>query len=103
MFNSGQTATYHGFQNSFLIKHYNVTKAKRVLEALGPFATACDKKWEALKGRVEVNQRSSLVGLHPGGSYDVQKPIIARRLDISRTRERAAPTHGPTGSGSSGR
>jgi len=103
MFNSGQASTYHGSQNSLLGKHYSVTKAKRVLDALGPFAMTDDEKWGALKGRVEVNQRSSLVGLHPGGTYDVQKLIMARRLGISRTQERAAPTHGPTGSGSSGR
>ena len=96
MFNSGQTSTYHGSQSSFLGKHYNVTKAKRVLEALGPFALTTDEKWAALKGRVEVNQRTSLVGLHPGGTYDVQKLIMARRLGISRTQERAAPTQAPT-------
>jgi hypothetical protein len=45
---------------------------------------------------VEINQRNSLVGLHPGGTYDVQKLIMARRLGISRTQERAAPTHATT-------
>jgi alkylation response protein AidB-like acyl-CoA dehydrogenase len=96
MFNSGQTATYHGSQNSFLGKHYNVTKAQRILEALGPYAMTNDEKWAVLNGRVEVNQRSSLVGLHPGGTYDVQKLIMARRLGISRTQERAAPTQART-------
>jgi len=103
MFNSGQTATYHGSQNSFLGKHYSATKAKRVLEALWPFAITYDKKWGALKGRVEVNLRSSMVGLQLSGVYDVQKLIIARLLGISRTEEMAAPTHGSTDSGSSGR
>ena len=103
MFNSGQTSTYHGSQNSFMGKHYSVSKAQRVLETLGPFALTEDPEWAPLKGRVEVNQRSSLTTLHPGGTYDIQKLIMARRLGISRTQERAAPTHGPTGGqGSSG-
>ena len=101
MFNSGQTSTYHGSQSSFLGKHYSVSKAERVLEVLGPYALTEDPEWAPLKGRVEVNQRSSLTTLHPGGTYDVQKLIMARRLGISRTQERAAPTHGPTGGSSS--
>ncbi|MCH8850364.1 MAG: acyl-CoA dehydrogenase family protein [Chloroflexi bacterium] len=99
MFNSGQQATYHGSQTSFLGKHFNVSKAERLLKILGPYATISDEKWGPLKGRVELNQRDSLVSLHPGGTYDVQKLIIARRLGISRTQERAAPTHASTRSG----
>ena len=96
MFNNGQNVTYHGSQNSFLNKHFAVTKASRVLNVLGPYAIINDEKWGALERRVEINQRNSLVGLHPGGTYDVQKLIMARRLGISRTQERAAPTHATT-------
>ena len=99
MFNSGRQATFHGSQSSFLGKHFNVRKAERLLKVLGPYASISDEKWGPLKGRVELNQRDALVGLHPGGTYDVQKLIIARRLGISRTQERAAPTHASTRSG----
>jgi len=99
MFNSGRQATYHGSQSSFLGKHFNVSKAERLLKILGPYAVTSDEKWGPLKGRVELNQRDALVSLHPGGTYDVQKLIIARRLGISRTQERAAPTHATASSG----
>ena len=75
-------------------KHYNALKAARVRSVLGPYAITSDSKWGPLDGRVEEDGRSSLVGLHPGGTYDVQKLIMARRLGISRTQERAAPTPG---------
>ena len=94
MHNSGENSTYHGSQSSFMGKHYNALKAERVRSVLGPYAITSDSKWGPLDGRVEEDGRSSLVGLHPGGTYDVQKLIMARRLGISRTQERAAPTPG---------
>lgn len=95
MFNNGEAATYHGSQNSFMRKDFGMKEADRVLAALGPFAVTDDKKWGPLDRRVEVHQRESISALHPGGTYDVQKLIMARRLGISRTQERAAATHGP--------
>jgi hypothetical protein len=44
------------------------------------------------KGQPEVYQRATLTALHPGGTLEIQKVIIARRIGISRTQERAAPT-----------
>jgi hypothetical protein len=33
---------------------------------------------------MEVYQRSSIVALHPGGTTDIQKVIMARRIGIGR-------------------
>ena len=96
MFNSGQTVTFHGSQASLLRKDYNLKAADRILHVLGPQALINDEKWGALKKRVEHHQRESLVSAHPGGTLEVQKLIIARRLGISRTQERAAPTQAPS-------
>lgn len=96
MFNSGQTVTFHGSQNSLLRKEYALKAADRILHALGPYALTSDPKWGALQNRVEHHQRESLVSAHPGGTLEVQKLIIARRLGISRTVERAAPTKAPS-------
>ena len=102
MFNNGMQSTYHGSQNSFLNKDLGGREAHRYLSILGPYAVTDDTKWGPLGRRVEINQREALSAYHPGGTYDVQKLIMARRLGISRTQERAAATHGPTGSRSSG-
>ncbi len=96
MFNSGQQVTYHGSQNSLLRKDFALKAADRILHVLGPYALARDDKWGVLQNKVEHHQRESLVGAHPGGTLEVQKLIMARRLGISRTQERAAPTQAPT-------
>jgi hypothetical protein len=65
----------------------------RELDIMGPYALlGTDEPMAAFGGSPEVNQRVSLQGLHPGGTVEVQRVIIARRIGISRTRERAAPT-----------
>ena len=39
---------------------------------------------------MEAHQRSSIVAVHPGGTADIQKVIMARRIGIGRaTREQA--------------
>ena len=96
MFNNGEQVTYHGSQNSLLWKEFALKAADRILHVLGPYALANDKKWGALQNKVEHHQRESLVNAHPGGTLEVQKLIMARRLGISRTQERAAPTQAPT-------
>ena len=64
-----------------------------ILEVAGPYAMLDDAKWAPLKGAFESQQRSAITAHHPGGSSEIQKLIIARRLGLSRTREEAAPTH----------
>lgn len=96
MFNNGQAVTYHGSQNSLLRKDFALKAADRILHVLGPQALLDDEKWGALKKRVEHHQRDTLVNTHPGGTLEVHKLIMARRLGISRTQERAAPTQAPT-------
>lgn len=43
-------------------------------------------------GRSEIDQRSSAGQRHAGGSTNIAKVVLARRIGISRTQERAAPT-----------
>jgi hypothetical protein len=47
-------------------------------------------QWGPLNGLLEHYQRAAVVGLHPGGTTDIQKVIMARRIGIGRTtREQA--------------
>ncbi len=43
-------------------------------------------------GHQESNQRSSFILQHGAGSLNIAKVVVARRIGISRTRERAAVT-----------
>jgi alkylation response protein AidB-like acyl-CoA dehydrogenase len=59
------------------------------LQILGPAALLNDAKWGPLRGAMELQQRNSIC-THPGGTPEIQKVIIARRMGLSRTREQAA-------------
>ena len=60
---------------------------------LGPYALvgATEPQWTVCEGRLEVQQRGNIVAIHPGGTTDVQKIEMSRRIGIGRAvRERAA-------------
>ena len=93
MYEAKQEMSYHGSQNSLWRKESALRTADAVREVLG-LTTLLDQDdaGAPFDGALESHQRESLVGAHPGGTIEVQKVIIARRIGVSRTRERAAPT-----------
>jgi alkylation response protein AidB-like acyl-CoA dehydrogenase len=101
MYQSREEMTYHGPQNSMFIKTFRMRNADRARDIMGMYSLLGVREPRApFKGQPEVYQRSSLTGAHPGGTIEIQKVIMARRLGISRTRERAAAT--PSTAGVSG-
>ncbi|MBI2304080.1 MAG: acyl-CoA dehydrogenase family protein [Chloroflexi bacterium] len=80
---------YEGSQNALHGKKYFVNLATILLEVLGPTALVDDPKWAPLKGNLEYYQRFAACQ-HQGGTPEIQKVIIARRMGVSRTRETAA-------------
>ena len=93
MYTKREKMSYHGSQSSIWGKVYRMDNADRARDVMGPYALLGTKEPRApFRGATEVNQRGSLTGAHPGGTIEIQKVIIARRLGISRTQERAAPT-----------
>ena len=78
MYQARQEMSYHGSQSSMYRKTYNLENALRQLDIMGPKALLGTEEPEApFGGHTEVNQRTSLQGLHPGGTVEVQKVIIA--------------------------
>ena len=63
-----------------------------MLEVAGPYAMLNDSKWAPKNGVFESHQRQAITAHHPGGSTEIQKLIMARRLGLSRSKEEAAPT-----------
>ena len=94
MYEAKQEMSYHGSQNSLWRKEGNIRVADDIREVAGLKTLLAEGEPEEAgsKGELEYFQRSSLVGAHPGGTIEVQKVIIARRIGVSRTKERAAPT-----------
>ena len=63
---------------------------KEIHDILGPAALTDDPQWGAMDGFAESHQRSAIVAMHPGGTTDIQRVIIARRLGVgNREREQA--------------
>ena len=80
-----QPRSYEGPQLSYCRKMTALETAEGILRALGPYALTNDTEWGPLAGLLEHHQRSAVVGLHPGGTTDIQKVIMARRIGIGRT------------------
>ena len=82
--------TYEGPQTSYFRKTSGLRMSAAILDILGPSALTYDPKWGAADGHMEAHQRSAIVALHPGGTADIQKVIMARRIGIGReVREQA--------------
>ena len=79
-----QKLSYEGPQSSYYRKRSGLQVAEAILKALGPYALTNDPRWDHTEGHMEVFQRSSIVALHPGGTADIQKVIMARRMGIGR-------------------
>ena len=100
MYRSRQEMTYHGSQTSMFGKLYKIKNADRARDIMGMYSLCgTDEPRAPFGGEPEVYQRGSLVGAHPAGTVEIQKVIIARRIGISRTRERAAATPSTAGVG----
>ena len=93
MYETRQEMSYHGSLASMYNKEKGMRNADRAREIMGMFSLLDSNDPRAYAdGEEEVHQRGSLTAAHPGGTTEVQKVIIARRIGISRTQERAAPT-----------
>ena len=90
MRHSGQSISHEGPQLSLHRKMSGLRMGKAILELLGPYALTNDPEWAPAESHIEAHQRSSIVAVHPGGTADIQKVIMARRIGIGRaTREQA--------------
>ncbi|MGQ4809827.1 hypothetical protein NKDENANG_03262 [Candidatus Entotheonellaceae bacterium PAL068K] len=76
--------SYEGPQLSYCRKMTAIDIAETLLRAVGPYALTKDEDWRPLCGSLEHYQRSAVVGLHPGGTTDIQKVIMSRRIGIGR-------------------
>ena len=93
MYETRQEMSYHGSLASMYNKEKGMRNADRAREIMGMYSLLDSNDPKAINGgTAEVQQRGSLTAAHPGGTTEVQKVIIARRIGISRTQERAAPT-----------
>ena len=82
----GRQLTYEGPQAYLYQKRSQLAKARAVLDIMGPQALVeAPGEWAVAEGHVEAHQRAAIVDQHPGGTAEIQRVIIARRLGIGRS------------------
>ncbi|MBX7112107.1 MAG: acyl-CoA dehydrogenase family protein [Dehalococcoidia bacterium] len=92
---SHQRMSYEGPQASYYGKMAGLEVSQAMMDIIGPYALTTDEEWDVSRGLVEPYLKSAIVALHPGGTADIQKVIIARRIGVGRDiAERAGDTGG---------
>ncbi len=92
MRHSGANITYEGPQASYLRKTAGLRMAGTMLDILGPAGLTYDEELGAAEGHMEAHARAGIVAIHPGGTTDIQKVIMARRIGIGREVRETAGT-----------
>ena len=93
MYQAHMDISYQGNLSNVHGRESSLRTAERVRDVMGMFALVDGKDSAASHGGAqEVNQRGRAGQNHAGGSTNIAKVVLARRIGISRTQERAAPT-----------
>ena len=84
--------SYEGPQLSYHRKMAGLWMTGAILEAVGPAALTNDELWSSPGGFLESQQRNGIVAVHPGGTADIQRVSMARRIGIGRAARELAGT-----------
>jgi 3-oxocholest-4-en-26-oyl-CoA dehydrogenase alpha subunit len=85
-----QPKSYEGPQLSLYMKLTGLWTTGAILQAVGPEALTTDPTWGSEDGFLETQQRNGIILMHPGGTADIQKVSMARRIGIGRATREAA-------------
>ena len=90
---NGMDVSYQGNVHNVHSRESGLRNSIRSREVMGMYSLLDSRDPGALfGGRPEIEQRSSAGQRHAGGSNNIARVVLARRIGISRTQERAAPT-----------
>ncbi len=93
MYQSRLDINYEGNVANVHNREHDLRNAGRVRDVMGMYSLVDSKEPGSPHGGAqEVNQRGKAGQRHAGGSTNIAKVILARRIGVSRTKERAAPT-----------
>ena len=84
--------SYEGPQLSYCRKMTGLWMTGAILEAVGPAALTSDPTWGSQDAFMELQQRNGIIAVHPGGTADIQRVSMARRIGIGRAAREAAGT-----------
>jgi len=85
---AGQPLSYDGSQAYYLEKKTSQWFAHAVLEVLGPFGLLDDGIAEAVS--LAGIHSGAIAGMHGGGTAEIQKLVMARRMGVGRVKAEAS-------------
>ena len=89
----GIEMTWEGSNTGLYTRDSVLRNVGRIRHVYGPYALLGSHDSSVPHGGVQdARQRSDFIRMHGAGSRNIAKVIVARRIGISRTRERAAAT-----------
>ncbi len=86
--------SYEGPQLSLYRKLAGLWMTGAILDAVGPAALLDDETWGSPDAFLESQARNGIVAMHPGGTADIQRVSMARRIGAGRAQREAAGTVG---------
>ncbi|MFH1141365.1 MAG: hypothetical protein V1724_06860 [Chloroflexota bacterium] len=89
----GIEMTWEGSNTGLFTRDSVLRNVARMRHLFGPYSLLGYRDPQAPQGGIQdTNQRTSFIRMHGAGSRNIARVIVARRIGISRTRERAAAT-----------
>ncbi|MSQ21921.1 MAG: hypothetical protein EXR53_01255 [Dehalococcoidia bacterium] len=89
---SGSEPAHEGALSHLFDKLYGIRHEARFREVMGPYSLLGTTDPLAPHGGLqEIRMRNALAISHRAGSLNIAKVVLARRMGVSRTKERAAP------------
>ncbi len=93
MYMAGTEMTYEGPNGGLFNRDYSLRNVARDRDVLGMYCLMGSTDPHTVHNAIlEVYQRTTFQRMHGAGSRNIAKVIVARRIGISRTQERAAAT-----------
>ena len=101
MYTNGLEMSWEGSSTGLFNREYAFRNSTRVRDIMGTYAQLGTHDPRAPQGGVqEVQQRARFGRQHGAGTKNIAKVVLARRIGISRTKERAAVTPSTMGAAS---
>ncbi|TAK74903.1 MAG: hypothetical protein EPO16_10135, partial [Dehalococcoidia bacterium] len=85
-----QKMSYEGSQSSYYRKLTGLDITTNLQELFGPSSLINGGNFDFSKGALDAYHRGAITSLHPGGTADVQKVLMARRMGLGRDEAEAA-------------
>ena len=85
-----QKMSYEGSQSSYYRKLAGLEITTGLQELFGPASLINGGGFDFSEGALDSYHRSAITSLHPGGTADVQKVLMARRMGLGRDEAEAA-------------